>query len=84
MSLEDETHKEKLIKELHEVINLGDNFPKFIEVKRLLKKFKSDNSKIRTELFPSRGSIPAKYFPLNGEEESPILALRDDLQANQL
>ena len=69
---------------LQNVIELGDDLFKFVEVDRVLKKYKSENSKIATELFPSKGSIPAKYFPLNGDEESPFVALRVNLHSNRL
>jgi len=81
---EDESYKAVLEADLQNIINLGDDLFRFVEVDRVVQKYKSENSKIATELFPSKGSIPSKYFPLNGDEESPFVALRVNLHSNRL
>merc|ERR1719474_2295406 len=58
------------------------NFSKYMEVSRILLDLKTKHSGIRTDIFPPRGSIPAKYFPLNGEEESPIIAVKVYMEEN--
>ena len=60
---------------------VGD-FSKYMEVSRILLDLKTKHSGIRTDIFPPRGLIPAKYFPLNGEEESPIIAVKVYMEEN--
>jgi len=59
------------------IMNFKDDFYKFAEIDRELRKVKDDARKsVLTKVFPHDGSIPPKYFPMNGSEESPIVAVK--------
>ena len=58
----------------------GDNVRKFSLVKGHLSYLKDNTENIKITFFPESHGIPKKYFPLNGDEEKPYVAVKLHLQ----
>ena len=41
---------------------------------------KDQRERIKVTFFPERQTIPKKFFPMNGDEESPYVAIKLNLQ----
>jgi hypothetical protein len=65
---------------LGKMVEYGDNVMKFAEVKSHLRDLKDYKDKIKITFYPESQGIPKKYFPLNGDEETPYVAVKLHLQ----
>jgi len=52
----------------------------FLEVKQQILVHKDKKERIKTTFFPETQTIPKKYFPVNGDEENPYVAVKLHLQ----
>ena len=71
------TEDELLLKRL---VNYGDNIEKFWRVISELGHYVYRKKEIKITYYPQSQGIPKKYFPLNGDEEKPYVAIKLHLQ----
>merc|ERR1711915_1025335 len=57
-------------------VRFKESFRKFSDVIEVLEEVKKEKANVPTKLFPADGTLPTKYLLLNGEEESPIVAIK--------
>ena len=85
--LKSERVHEKLNPELNKILNdkilvdklfgFSDDLEKFEELMSYLKDY---GNRIKMSFYPESQGIPRKYFPLNGDEETPYVAIQLHLE----
>ena len=57
-------------------LNTRGDVEKFARVRKMLGEYVAAKNKVRVTHFPEKQGLDKKYFPLNGYEESPFLAVK--------
>ena len=68
---------------VEKLLNYENDLWMYVEVNEKLEEHISAKNKISVTHFPETGGFPKKYFPLVGYEETPLIAIKLNLQENK-
>ena len=68
---------------IEKILSYGDDLQNFIPVRNIVNQYVSFKNRVGVSHYPESRRFPERYFPMNGYEESPLVAIKLHLQGHK-